>query len=168
MRKLVDVLARVGNKPGDAKLAAKMIRGGRVLLGNVMATLPYYQGKAPPPPDDRWFCLIESSRGVVGYVAAALGTSERIPSIRIVGMVVPVEAKPELSRELAVLMLAFSADMFFNGSGGCGWVTIDLVAENGVVREAAESIGFTAVSERQCGKDTVIRYALFPRLTPTD
>lgn len=166
MRKLIDVYARLGNEPGDNCLAAKMIQNGRALLGDLAVTLPYYKGKAPPPPDDRWCYLVESSRGVVGYAAATIGVSVRIPSCHVVGLAVPTEASPELTHELVVLMLAFAAERFFIGSEGRGYVTMDVPADSIVVREAAENTGFEALYERMCGKVSVVRYALLPRLKP--
>jgi hypothetical protein len=146
-----------------------MIQGGRILLGDLTATLPYYKGKGAPPPDDRWYYLIESAQspGVCGYAAATVGKSERIPSCHIVGLAVPTEAGPDLTRQLVVVLLTFAVASFFVGSDGRGYVTVDVPADDLVVREAVETVGFEALSERRCGKNnTVVRYAALPKLSP--
>lgn len=162
MRELVDVSVRLGTRPGDQAAAAKFIQGGRSVLGSQKADAAYYQGKGPPPADDRWFCLVESGDRVVGYVAVANGRSGRIASHHVVGAVVPASADALLAEELLRLMFRRTAWHLFGLTEDMGYVTIDVPEARGLVREAAENAGFSAVSVRPAGGTNIVRYVKFP------
>lgn len=165
MRKLVDVTVRAGIKPGDGKKAADLIEAGRAVIGDPGAAVGYYRGKAPPPPDDRWFYLVESRKGVVGYAAVSLGRSERIPSNHVVAMSIPAGLPAETAHELTVLMLRWSCALFFDTTQGAGYVTVDVPEEDIEVRSALDAVGLEHIATRKTrktGKGGIARYAALP------
>lgn len=169
MGKLVDVIIRRGNKPGDNKKAAAMIQAGRAVIGNPTADVAYYLGKAPPPEGDHWFYLVESRRGVLGYVAVGMGQSTRIPSHHIVAMSIAAGIPAEVAQDLMALLLQFTCTVFFELNEGRGYVTVDMLEQNLEARAAVEFIGLEHISTRRTGKNGkggIARYAALPCCCP--
>lgn len=169
MRNLVGVTMRIGTMPDDPRKAARFLgQDGTTVLGNTKADVLHMTGKGPPPADNRWFYLVEANGDVVGYVAAAVGASSRIPSCHVAAVAVPRAADPVTGEELLRLMFRKAAAWFFAAADRRGYVTADVPAVARVVRDAAEWAGYEAVHACGTGRSAVVRYVKFPESQPDE